>query len=907
MNAPLMLDRDLHTALAQACADVGIQYKDVPADGQWHRTDVLDDRSGKGDAAIKLFPDGAGGIVCNWKGETHPFFADSGRKLSDAERAERKRIAEQAKADAENQRQHRAWEAASKAMVVIKAAKKTNPDHPYLMRKGITPSGVLLEMAIERLAALIGYHPKASGEPLAGRILIAPVSIKGKTATLEMIDEDGRKSALYGGAKAGGYWRTNPLPKKDDGVTVLICEGVATAISAHEATGHTALAALSCGNLERAAHTVREKLPTAEIVICADLGNSQADAERAAHAVGGRVALPTFTDGAEIDCKPPTDFNDLHKLMGADAVRACIEGAAEVTAPPLAKPGDVETQSYGGGRFEVSKRGVSFIGPDKDGNEKPPMFLCSKLCVIAKTRDAKSGAWGRLLEWRDDDRITHRWAMPLELLQGDGADVRRELANMGLTIAPTKSARDMLASYIQVWKVEARARCVERLGWHGGVYVTANESIGDNGEIVVFQNAHAVEPALCQAGTADDWRQSVGVLAAGNTRMVFALSVAFAGPLADVAGEDSGGFHYRGGSSSGKTTALKVAASVWGNPSAYVRMWRATANGLEGLAALHNDGLLILDELSQIDPREAGDAAYLLANGQGKVRASRTGSARQAARWRLLFLSAGEESLSALMAKGGKRANAGQEIRLADIEADAGAGMGAFETIHGHATPAEMALAIKDAATKYHGAVGIEWLRRIVEDRGKLADFLHDGMAQFVADVLPAGAAGQVQRVARRFALAAVAGELATHYVLTGWQQGESERAAKACFAAWLEAFGGAGNREERAILDQVRAFFEAHGASRFENLNADHDQRIINRAGFYRTGADGGREYIVLQEAFKREVCQGFDAKAVIKALLANGWLERDGDKAQRRERLPNMGRVRCYVFSPRMWEGES
>ncbi|CEK09175.1 DUF927 domain-containing protein [Legionella hackeliae] len=39
---------------------------------------------------------------------------------------------------------------------------------------------------------------------------------------------------------------------------------------------------------------------------------------------------------------------------------------------------------------------------------------------------------------------------------------------------------------------------------------------------------------------------------------------------------------------------------------------------LEGLASLHNDGLLILDELSQMDPREAGEAAYLLANGQGK-------------------------------------------------------------------------------------------------------------------------------------------------------------------------------------------------------------------------------------------------------------------------------------------------
>ena len=32
------------------------------------------------------------------------------------------------------------------------------------------------------------------------------------------------------------------------------------------------------------------------------------------------------------------------------------------------------------------------------------------------------------------------------------------------------------------------------------------------------------------------------------------------------------------------------------------------------------------------------------------------------------------------------------------------------------------------------------------------------------------------------------------------------------CFKAWLEDFGEHGNREDRAILSQVRAFFEKKG-----------------------------------------------------------------------------------------------
>lgn len=564
---------------------------------------------------------------------------------------------------------------------------------------------------------------------------------------------------------------------------------------------------------------------------------------------------------------------------------------------------------FGGGHFEVGKTGVSFIGTDKDGDPKPPVWICGALEVIAKTRDTNSGAWGRLLTWRDDDRVPHQWAMPLELLEGDGTDVRRELARLGLHIGTSKAAHDLLASYIKVWPVEQRARCVDRMGWHGAVFVTPLEAIGETDESVVFQNAHAVEPALAVAGTADDWRDSVGMLAAGNSRLVFAISAAFAGTLADIIGEDSGGFHLRGKSSTGKSTALKVAASVWGHPTTYVRQWRATSNGLEGLATLHNDGVLILDELEQVDPKEAGEVAYMLGNGQGKARASRTGAARAAQRWRLLFLSSGEHSLAAHMARSGKRANAGQEIRLADFDADAGAGMGVIERLHGHPTSAAAVLAIKDAANRFHGAAGMAWLGAVVADRAKLADIIPTNIKQFVSEVLPAGASGQVERVARRFGLVAVAGELASHYGLTGWAIKEAEHAAKACFASWLESFGGAGNREERAMLDQVRAFFEAHGASRFEDMSAVDEQRVINRAGFYRTVADGVREYLVLPEAFKNEVCQGFDAKTAEKLLVAHGWVAPGGDgRPTQKPRLPGMGTTtRAYVFTAKMWEAEA
>ena len=665
--------------------------------------------------------------------------------------------------------------------------------------------------------------------------------------------------------------------------------------------------AFNAGNLEAVARVLRGKLPDIKIIVCADndrfneSGNvGIVKATAAALAVGGLLAVPQFAS----DEGEPTDFNDMHQQPdGAAAVRACLDAAQAVQTDKvdaMVRTADKpRTCRYGDALFELSTRGVSFIGKDTQGNSTTPQWICAPLEVIAKTRDAKSGAWGRLLVWHDDDGVRHQQSIPMEALQGDGIDMRRELASNGLAITTRRGTRDMLATYIQVWPVDARARSVERLGWHGPVYVTPSESIGQENEVVVFQNAHAIEPAFSTAGTLEGWRDTVGKLAAGNSRLVFALSVAFAGPLADIANEDSGGFHLRGGSSSGKTTALKMAASVWGSPSTYPRLWRSTANGLEGLAALHNDGLLILDELSQIDPKEAGESAYLLANGQGKARASRSGAARQSSRWRLLFLSAGEESLTALMARVGKKSNAGQEIRLADIEADAGAGMGVFEALHDQSAPADLALAIKDAATLNYGTAGIAWLRSIVADRDALADMMASSLKEFVDEAVSKDAASQVQRVAQRFALVAVAGELATHYGLTGWEQGEASGAAHKCFAAWLHAFGGTGNREERSILSQVRAFFEAHGASRFEDVHATGDTRIINRAGFYRNLADGEREFIVLSESFRREVCQGFDEKMAKIALIKAGVLIPGKDKKPSQLlRLPGIGATKAYVM---------
>lgn len=564
-------------------------------------------------------------------------------------------------------------------------------------------------------------------------------------------------------------------------------------------------------------------------------------------------------------------------------------------------PRYVSRFEHGMGRYEIRDDGLFYVDQDKDGHEFD-RYLSPPVYVVAKTRTEGGTAWGRLLEWRDDDHRLHSWAMPLELLQGEATDVCKELAYRGANVSLTKRHRDLFVTYLQNCPTYRNALCVERLGWHGGVYVMPQGAIGSSSDLIVYQNPHGMSAALKQSGTLAAWREQVAALAVGNSRLVFALGVAFAAPLLNLIGEvEGGGFHFRGSSSTGKSTAQNLACSVWGSPS-YKHTWRATINGLEAIAAMHNDGLLILDELGQADPRNVGDMMYMLAHGKAKGRMNKNLSAREEITWLIMFLSSGEESLVSMMQQAGKHTKAGQELRLADIPADAGKGMGMFEQLHSTDNPSTFSVMIKDHAAKSYGTAGLQWLEWVSRQRPQLTTRIKAMIEHFTGEHVPSGASGQVERVARRFALVAAAGELATEAGLTGWAQDEASTAAAHCLRDWIEAFGGIGNHEERAILEHVRAFIEAHGSSRFESMTADRE-RISNRVGYIQQKPNQAREYLIFPEAFKREVCKGFDAKQAIKALVSHGILMADGTRPSRLFRTPDSDKpVRMYAINADM-----
>ncbi|MDO4724694.1 MAG: DUF927 domain-containing protein [Comamonadaceae bacterium] len=852
---------------------------------------------------------------------------------------------------------------------------------PYLLRKGVAAHGLRFEADGTLLVPL----RDAEGTLWSVQRILPQPRDGGPD---KLFGKGSRKSGLWhwigapGAAIASTGIATDTTARA--AAVLAVGEGYATCASVHAATGWPVAVAIDAGNLLAVCRALRSQYPGALIVVCGDddratqarAGHNpgRKHAQAAAHAVDGLAIFPSLP--AESLADGASDFNDMQQAVGlaavADHLRAGVErhmalrqtpaspqqakqrGPAGAKKPAArSRPGGAPAGAGGGGGngsggaradaagasddaahdpFTVDDTGVYYHGRDRNGEPLRPLWLCSRLDVVAGTRDAEGVGWGYLLTFADPLGGAKQWAMPSRMLSGDGGEYRATLLHMGLRIAPGAAARNRLTEYIQTRRPAEYATCTSRTGWHptadgGMAFVLPDHTIGDDAERIVFQSDNQMENTFRSRKDVTAWRERIGAVCAGNSRLVFAVSCAFAGPLLRLVGMESGGFHLRGDSSSGKTTALRVAASVYGGQN-YMQRWRTTDNALEAIAAQHCDSLLILDELAQVDGRVAGECAYMLANEQSKGRMSRHAVARTRLAWRLLFLSAGELGLADHMAEGMKRARTGQEVRMADIPADAGAGLGAFDTIHDFADGAAYATYLAREAASCHGAAGHAWLQWLAPQTRTIGRQARARVVALTQQWLPGNASGQAQRVAARFAVVAVAGELATSAGLTGWAEGEAAARVRACFDAWMAARGGAGNGEVRAMLQQVRGFLAAHGEGRFtwwHRASDDHSAKTLQRAGFRRMlGRDGKpiksdaehlreygermtaadaegveTEYFILPDVFRTEVCKGFDHEAVCRVLLAHGCLKTDKDSpTMMKPRLPGMGPTRCYVI---------
>ena len=769
--------------------------------------------------------------------------------------------------------------------------------------------GIILDWAV--LKGSVRYHPNLWCSERQGQYPAILFRISdahdGELMTVHRVylDRDGNQAKIESPKKAysdylgGGIWFGAPAGADCE---LVKAEGPENALVCFMAGHPFVVAGVGGANMKN----VRAPSGVTRVLIAGDRGRGS----------NGRKAGEDFAEDAALAdgrCKlgvrltfPPArpksngkweDWNDILQSEGLAAVREALSKSE----PWEDLPPGFRWQDKGNG-IEYLARVKAVEGGDE---EEEWDWLCSQVKFLATTLNADSQDWGIYLQIRTRNNVWHTAGIPKTELVTTSEDIFKRLAFLGLDFNIRPRAKMKLRDLLVCIRPRSYALCVPKVGFNDGVFVLPRETIGDTkGRTVVFQPQTPIEHAYKRAGSLKGWQDGIAARAAGNNRLMFAIATALAPPLLEPLGMEGGGIHLRGGSTAGKTTALRAAGTVWGGGGQYgfIRTWRATDNALEAVAAIHNNAFLPLDEIAEIDSKALFKAAYALANGRQKERMQRTADLRAASTWRLLFMSTGEIGLAEKLAEDRMRVTGGQTVRLIEINADAGRGMGMFETLHGFSEPKELAQALDAAGREHYGHAAPAFIRYLTAGTEHLVENARAFIGKFVKQTAPAEADGQVSRVAQRFGLIAAAGEMAIAAGIVPWKRGDPSRACRQLFSEWVAGRGTSGPIEIQTGIQQVKLFLELHGSSRFTAWD-NPNQPTLNRVGFYRIFNSGGEEeyvtYYILPEGWK-EILRGFDPKLIASAMAQRGIISPDMDgKFQKNIRLPAMGVRRCYEIN--------
>lgn len=214
-----------------------------------------------------------------------------------------------------------AYVAKDRAQALFNNAGPVNPNHPYLLKKGISDPALLANLRQQ------------------DNNLLIPARQNGEIVAVQKINHDGGKYFGKNEMLTGSAFFIGDKSQVKDGL--ILTEGLATGASLHAATNKPVLVVFAAHNLVNVAESLKNT--DFPIILAADNDSHTKNAglkfaEKAAQVLGERatINMPIFTEqdnalfqdrhGAD---KYPSDFNDLHEIRGLDAVKQVMGGEVQ--------------------------------------------------------------------------------------------------------------------------------------------------------------------------------------------------------------------------------------------------------------------------------------------------------------------------------------------------------------------------------------------------------------------------------------------------------------------------------------------------------------------------------------------------------------------------------------------------
>lgn len=435
-----------------------------------------------------------------------------------------------------------------------------------------------------------------------------------------------------------------------------------------------------------------------------------------------------------------------------------------------------------------------------------------------------------------------------------------ELANVGVAVT-SESAKHLVQYFYDLESLNydriPEKNSVSRLGW------IEDEGFSPYVEELVFDgdaNFRTFFESVKKRGSMEKW---LGMARGIRQKSVFArviLASAFASVLVKPLGGLPFFVHLWGGTESGKTVGLMLAASVWANPEIgrFIHTFNSTAVGREKSAAFVNSLPLILDELQIVkDKREFDKDIYMLSEGAGRTRGTKSGGVDKTPTWANCILTSGEMPIT------GAGSGGGAVNRIIEIECREKL----FEDPRG----------VADTVRKNYGFAGRAFVEHLQQDGAmeRAADLFKRYSVQL-------GEGDTTEKQAMAAALVLTADNLATEWI---FKDGRALTAGEIGEFLRTKASVSAHERGYQYLCETI-----SQNANKFLGGDApvsdvwgrleDDDTAIVIRKVFDSICADGG-----------------YNAQALLSWLAQNNYLQTSKPHLTKTVRINNIP-TRCVVL---------
>ena len=506
---------------------------------------------------------------------------------------------------------------------------------------------------------------------------------------------------------------------------------------------------------------------------------------------------------------------------------------------------------------------------------------CDAFRVVNQASDQERGNRTMLIEFKHPAGGTAQYEIARESLHGSPVALCAGLEGSGFWILATKSAREKFIELLSDIRAKEQHLRATLAGWHRWKdNLTYLSPAGDAWDIkgerkdVSLADSMRIAPA---DGTLEGWKAAAALAVKENWLCILGLCSGFIGPLIALCDMGALFILISGPSGDGKTTALELGASPWGDPNfdhdaGVIWSLNATPAAAETLAKRGNGAGFFFDEMKHLDPKKAAAFIFMMTGCVGKKRATVKMSTQPVLKWSGGGLLSNERTLKQTIALAGEEFDPGLNVRLPDVHTAGHIVKSAPDTF----------TAIKDGIRNNFGHAGPEFVqhlfrRHYTDDPAKLRSEI-EAAAKGIEGPGSKGVTGQELRAARVFGVFQRAGEIAVEAGLLP----AGTDVAGVVRKAWGIYRAGPGAQAIDPKEANVRWFHEAYAKARLTHFH-DLTKDGIGSAGKPEYGYLTEKHICIFGDAFAQMVGNGQTFEAIFAALDAAGYVQH---RAQRKDR---------------------